>query len=170
VIQINPTTRATEPRSVLDITDRRNELAGNLSLYQELHVIEKIDQLLAEGLLAPGGRYKQVVVRVIELARSRSSRLRGPASKLNRDRGFIRDLIAQGQRQAEEFVTALGFEQQWRQRDVDAVRQFLADDVELISFAPFPERGPVRGREVHEFVERLFGRTTFPQVRAQFRA
>lgn len=155
VIQINPTARETEPRSVLDITDRRNELAGNLSLYQELHVIEKIDQLLAEGLLAPGGRYKQVVVRVIELARSRSSRLLGPASKLNRDRGFIRDLIAQGRGQAEEFLTALAFEQLWRQRDVDAVRQFLADDVELTSFAPFPERGPVRGREVHEFVERL---------------
>ena len=50
-IQINPTARATEPRSVLDITDRRNELSGNLSLYQELHVIEKIDQLLADGLL-----------------------------------------------------------------------------------------------------------------------
>jgi hypothetical protein len=33
VIQINPTARADEPRSVLDITDRRNELAGNLSLY-----------------------------------------------------------------------------------------------------------------------------------------
>ena len=87
VIQINPTTTRDEPRSVLDIADRRNELAGNLSLYQELQFIEKIDQLLAEGLLAPGGKYKQVVVRVIELARSRSSRLLGPASKLNRDPG-----------------------------------------------------------------------------------
>ena len=37
VIQINPTARADEPTTVLDIADRRNELAGNLSLYQELH-------------------------------------------------------------------------------------------------------------------------------------
>lgn len=49
VIQINPTARADEPRTVLDIADRRNELAGNLSLFQELHVIEKVDQLLADG-------------------------------------------------------------------------------------------------------------------------
>ena len=55
VIQINPTTRLTEPRSLLDIADRRNELSGNLSLYQELHVIEKIDQLLDQGVLVGGG-------------------------------------------------------------------------------------------------------------------
>ena len=51
VIQINPTARADEPKTVLDITDRRNELAGNLSLYQELHGIEVIDRLLADGQL-----------------------------------------------------------------------------------------------------------------------
>jgi NTE family protein len=51
VIQINPTARPAEPRAILDITDRRNELDGNHSLYQELHVIEKVDRLLADGLL-----------------------------------------------------------------------------------------------------------------------
>jgi NTE family protein len=167
VIQINPTTTETEPRSVLDIADRRNELAGNLSLYQELQFIEKIDQLLAEGLLATGGRYKQVVVRVIELARSRSSRLLGPASKLNRDPDFIRDLIAQGSRQAEEFLTALEFEQQWRNRDGAAVRRFLADDVELTSATPFPEHGPVQGSAAHEFVERLCRETRMDLTRKQ---
>ena len=49
VIQINPTARADEPKTVLDITDRRNELSGNLSLYQELHGIEVIDRLLRRG-------------------------------------------------------------------------------------------------------------------------
>ena len=53
VIQINPTRVDAEPRSVVEIADRRNELAGNLSLHQELHFIEKIDQLLEEGALAP---------------------------------------------------------------------------------------------------------------------
>jgi NTE family protein len=38
LIQINPAARDSEPRSVLDIADRRNELSGNLSLYQELHL------------------------------------------------------------------------------------------------------------------------------------
>ena len=71
VIQINPKERDSEPRSVVEIVDRRNELAGNLSLYQELHFIEEINRLLDAGLLAPGGRYRHVVVRVIELSRSR---------------------------------------------------------------------------------------------------
>ncbi|MDX1653697.1 MAG: patatin-like phospholipase family protein, partial [Candidatus Competibacteraceae bacterium] len=42
VIQINPSTTRQEPRSVDTILDRRNELAGNLSLEQELRFIEKI--------------------------------------------------------------------------------------------------------------------------------
>ena len=61
---------------MLDITDRRNELAGNLSLYQELHGIEVIDRLLAEGVLV-GSRYKHITVRVLEFARPPSTRLLG---------------------------------------------------------------------------------------------
>jgi NTE family protein len=154
VIQINPTARDSEPRSVLDIADRRNELSGNLSLYQELHVIEKIDQLLADGLLT-GGKYKQVIVRIIELARPLSSRLLGPASKLNRDARFIRELITQGERQAEEFLTALAFEAAWRRQDVDEVVRLLSADAELMSTAPFPERGPVRRRDMRNVVREL---------------
>ena len=90
VIQINPQQRVTEPTTLLEIADRRNELAGNLSLYQELAFIEKIDRLLESGLLNPGGKYKQVVVRVIELSRSSLPRHFGAESKLNRDPLFIR--------------------------------------------------------------------------------
>jgi NTE family protein len=39
VIQINAPERETEPTTVVEIADRRNELAGNLSLHQELHFI-----------------------------------------------------------------------------------------------------------------------------------
>src|SRR5688572_21764586 len=52
VIQINPKRWDGEPRTMVEIADRRNELAGNLSLHQELGFIEKIDQLLEEGRLA----------------------------------------------------------------------------------------------------------------------
>jgi NTE family protein len=154
VIQINPTARATEPRSVLDITDRRNELSGNLSLYQELHVIEKIDQLLADGLLI-GDRYKQVTVRIIELDRPRSSEVLGPTSKLNRDSRFIRDLMRQGEHQAEQFLTALAFERAWRRKDVDAMAGFLADGAELESIDPFPEHAGVRGQQLREVLSKL---------------
>src|SRR5215208_930293 len=147
VVQINPKELETEPRTVTEIADRRNELSGNLSLHQELHSIEKIDQLLEEGLLSREGKYKQIVVRVIELSRSRFSRSLGTASKLNRDPGFIRDLMEHGEAQAEEFLAALAFEDAWKYRDADAVMGFFAEDAELVSSAPFLEAGSYKGRE-----------------------
>jgi len=154
VIQINPTARADEPKTVLDITDRRNELSGNISLYQELHGIEVIDRLLAEGLLT-GDRYKHVTVRILEFARPLSSRLLGPTSKLNRDARFIRELMALGEQQAEEFLAVLVFERAWRARDVDAVLRVLAPDVELTSSAPFRPRDALRGAQAHAEVADL---------------
>jgi NTE family protein len=146
VVQINPKELQTEPRTVLEIVDRRNELSGNLSLYQELRSIEKIDQLLEEGLLSPEGKYKQVVVRVIELSRSRFSRSLGTASKLDRDPRFIEELMSHGEARAEEFLAALAFEDAWRSRDLEAVVSFFAEDAELVSSAPFPENGPYNGK------------------------
>jgi NTE family protein len=146
VVQINPKELETEPRTVVEIVDRRNELSGNLSLYQELHSIEKIDQLLEEGLLSPDGKYKQIVVRVIELSRSRFSRSLGTASKLNRDPRFIEDLMSHGEARAEEFLAALAFEDAWRGKDPEAVADFFAEDAELVSSTPFPGRGTYKGR------------------------
>jgi NTE family protein len=131
VIQINAPERETEPTTVVEIADRRNELAGNLSLHQELHFIEKIDELLEEGVIAPGGCYKPIMVRVIELSRSRLSAWLGPASKLNRDPAFIRELIEHGEERAEEFLAALSFERAWRAGDADAVLAHFADDAEV---------------------------------------
>jgi NTE family protein len=153
VVQINPKELETEPRTVVEIADRRNELSGNLSLYQELHSIEKIDQLLEEGLLSRDGKYKQIVVRVIELSRSRFPQSLGTASKANRDPRFIEDLMSHGEDRAEEFLAALAFEDAWRSREPDAVMGFFADDAELVSSAPFPGRGPYRGRgQIRPFV------------------
>ena len=153
VVQINPKELQTEPRTVLEIVDRRNELSGNLSLYQELRSIEKVDQLLEEGLLSPGGKYKQIVVRVIELTRSRFSRSLGTASKLNRDPGFIEELMFHGEARAEEFLAALAFEDAWRGKDPEAVADFFAEDAELVSSAPFPGCGAYKGRaRIRSFV------------------
>ncbi|HJQ28355.1 MAG TPA: patatin-like phospholipase family protein [Rubrobacter sp.] len=146
VVQINPKELQNEPRTVLEIVDRRNELSGNLSLYQELRSIEKIDQLLEEGLLSAEGKYKQIVVRVIELARSRFSRSLGTASKLNRDPRFLEDLMFHGEARAEEFLAALAFEDAWRGKDPEAVAEFFAEDAQLVSSAPFPGRGMYKGR------------------------
>jgi NTE family protein len=151
VIQINPKTRPDEPKNVVDIADRRNELSGNLSLHQELHFIEKIDQLLDQGLLASDGRYKPIVVRLIELSQSL-----GTVSKLNRDPAFIRGLMRRGEERAADFLASLAFEEAWRSRDLDAVMSFFAEDAELTSASPFPStRGLSRGIErIRAFAER----------------
>ncbi|MFL6298638.1 MAG: patatin-like phospholipase family protein, partial [Actinomycetes bacterium] len=152
VIQINPGRWDGEPRTMVEIADRRNELAGNLSLHQELGFIEKVDQLLEEGRLAADGRYKQIVVRLVELARPRLSRSLGTASKLNRDPAFIRELLAHGRARAEEFLAALAFERAWRDRDPAAVLGCVADDAELSSAPPFPDQAGLRGQRIGRFV------------------
>ena len=153
VVQINPRRWDGEPRTMVEIADRRNELSGNLSLHQELGFIEKINQLLDEGQLAAGGRYQQIVVRLIELARPRLSRSLGTASKLNRDPAFIRDLIAHSEARAAEFLAALAFETAWRRCDPGAVLARFADDAELVSEPPFPDQGRLRGRDqIGQFV------------------
>ena len=147
VIQINPSRREGEPRTMVEIADRRNELSGNLSLHQELGFIEKIDQLLEEGRLTADGRYRQIVVRLLELTRPPRSRSLGTASKLNRDPSFIRELLAHGRARAEEFLAALAFERAWRDRDPAAVLGCFADDAELSSAPPFPDQAGLRGRQ-----------------------
>ena len=52
VIQINPETSESEPKSMPDITDRRNELSGNLSLYQEIQLIMTVNKWVEEGSLS----------------------------------------------------------------------------------------------------------------------
>ena len=153
VIQINPRQRDTEPTTLAEIADRRNELSGNLSLYQELAFIEKIDQLLETGLLAAGGRYKQVVVRVIELSRSSLPGARA-ASKLNRDPLFIQNLISHGEQQAGEFLAALAFERAWADNDLAAVMERFAEDPEVVSAPPFTEHRRHRGSgSARQFVQ-----------------
>lgn len=98
IIQINPQNRSEEPMSVQDIQDRRNELAGNLSLNQELDLIEHINEFINQGYL-PESKYKRVTIRRLTMHRELDY-----ASKLDRNPSFIQDLIADGERQAEAFL------------------------------------------------------------------
>ncbi|MBV9197828.1 MAG: patatin-like phospholipase family protein [Solirubrobacterales bacterium] len=168
VIQINPTRRDVEPRTVLDIGDRRNELAGNLSLYQELHFVEKIDEWLESGVLAEDTGYKSIVVRIVELSPSRVRWSLSARSKLNRDPAFIGDLIALGRAQADEFLTALAFERAWKERNSEALLSFFADDVELMSTDPFPVAGPIRGASpVSAFIDEQLSSAIIDLTRKQ---
>jgi NTE family protein len=169
VIQINPKELDDEPRTVNQIADRRNELAGNLSLHQELQFIESVDRMIDDGLLVPGGKYKPIVVRVIELHRGGVPRSLGAVSKLNRDPDFIRDLIAHGEARAEEFLVALDFEEAWRSRDAEAVMGFFTEESELVSSTPFPRPGSYRGRRrIRPYVaDHLAGDVTLDLSRKQ---
>jgi len=100
VVQINPRTTRREPRLWADIVDRRNELAGNLSLLQELKFVDKINELVASGQLT-GGRYRRVPWDVIGIGDDHDLDL---PSKLDRSPAFLRRLITHGQRQAEAFL------------------------------------------------------------------
>lgn len=118
VVQINPNTYdggTAGPLTPDEQADRRNELAGNLSLGQELRAIDRVNRIaeqlgsvrrLPEGLAA----YKPVTVCFIRLATREDGPLaRFPldyASKLNRDPAFIDALIAEGIRAAHEAAAA----------------------------------------------------------------
>ncbi|MGH8504125.1 MAG: patatin-like phospholipase family protein [Gammaproteobacteria bacterium] len=98
VIAINPQTRKTEPKSVPEITDRRNEMAGNLSLYQEVQFIEKMNGWVKEGALART-KHNPVQIKWIEMLRELDVE-----SKLDRDPAFIQGMMAYGEEQAEAFL------------------------------------------------------------------
>ncbi|HMY49681.1 MAG TPA: patatin-like phospholipase family protein [Rhodocyclaceae bacterium] len=117
IVQINPSSYSGRaPMTPSQIDDRRNELAGNLSLGQELRSIATVNQIAAEldalraqlpaddaALRAPlFSRYKTVTVAFLPLAneddsgRPLAAYTLDHASKMNRDPAFIDALIAEG--------------------------------------------------------------------------
>jgi NTE family protein len=98
VVQINPQARSTEPRAIRDIDDRRNELAGNLSLGQELYFIQKINALRAEHE-SLARKYRHIQIRLVELG---VPDLDYP-SKLDRSPHLVEQLMASGTERATWF-------------------------------------------------------------------
>lgn len=106
VIQINPKKRSYKPTSPEDIEDRRNELAGNISLKHELHFIESlnkfIDDLPKESKYT--SKYKLIEVKPpIEMTKEDLP----VASKWKLDPQFIRDMMAYGEKEAGKFLAEL---------------------------------------------------------------
>src|SRR4051794_19320525 len=169
VLQINPNRMVPRPRepvpgdeptSVVDILDRRNALAGNLSLNQELGFIEKVNQLVEElgeddgaggkrlRLERSGRTYRPVMVRRIEM-----SLTLGASSKLDRDPTFIKGMMRYGEQRVAELFTALAFERAWAARDRDAVAGFFAEEARISLIWPSRERSSYDGGErVRDFV------------------
>jgi NTE family protein len=53
LIKINPTARAATPTKPAEIADRRNQMEGNISLFQQLRHIEMVNDMIARGAFRP---------------------------------------------------------------------------------------------------------------------
>jgi NTE family protein len=98
IIQINPSTCARIPTETHEILDRRNELAGNLSMEQELTFINMLNRAIARGGLTDP-RFRPIRVSRISLDRDLNYR-----SKLDRRSGFLDELLALGRTKARWFL------------------------------------------------------------------
>ncbi len=150
VIQINPEEIDEEPKMTAKISDRRNELAGNLSLNQELYFVRKMNELVREWgqqedggtqrLAGPKGKeYRPIKVRRIELSRPLHT-----SSKLDRSPFFIRDMMDHGDEKAAHFLETMRFQSRfeaaWEKGDMDSILRLFAKDavIRLVPPSPLP--------------------------------
>ncbi|MXV64381.1 patatin-like phospholipase family protein [Natronorubrum sp. JWXQ-INN-674] len=103
VIQINPQEREGTPTRLPEITDRRNELAGNISLNQELRTIERINEWIEDGHF-DHPEYTQTTIRRLQLRGYHHS------TKLDRDPDFLEELIEHGAQEGAAFLEGLNLE------------------------------------------------------------
>jgi NTE family protein len=110
VIQINPTRSKRLPSTTGEIIDRRNELEGNVSLMQNLELIDLVNLFLRAGalsrkVLAEAGITKMdpIDVRFICMSEEVSDRM-DLVSKLTRGSAHIHELMADGEKQGRQFL------------------------------------------------------------------
>lgn len=112
VVLVNPKTRDSIPKSPQDITDRRNELSGNLSLFSGLDYIQTMSGWIVKEY--PPMFSKEIMrekdltnrpmqVRFISMSSELVDSL-DYTSKLDRKPALINELIEDGEKQADEFV------------------------------------------------------------------
>jgi NTE family protein len=101
VIQINPQEREGEPTSLEEIADRRNELSGNISLNQELRVIERVNEWIDDGHL-PESNFTKTDIHRISMGRAYHC-----STKVDRSPAFLQELMDIGEQRAAEFQTRI---------------------------------------------------------------
>lgn len=104
VIRINPQGRATEPQATEDIKDRENEVAGNVSLNQELDFILTVNDWTKKYKDTQFATdYQPVTVRTLKMSQATAQKLRA-SSKFNRSSSYIDDLRREGSQVAEQWL------------------------------------------------------------------
>jgi NTE family protein len=100
VIRINPQERESEPRRTEDIKDRENELAGSVSLNQELDFIQIVNRWAEKYKGTPFAEdHKPITVRTIKM-REETARALSSSSKFDRFRWHIDTLRREGSEEA----------------------------------------------------------------------
>jgi NTE family protein len=110
IIQINPTKCEEVPVTPEEIVDRRNEMIGNESLFQDISKIELINKLIRKGAFAKefldNYHYKIVEIRIVQMSEELQKSL-SYATKISRDAGYINMLIHDGEQQGRSFLKSL---------------------------------------------------------------
>lgn len=124
VIKLNPTRREKIPVEVDDILDRRNELEGNVSLFQNLQIIETLNDLFLRDALKDEFLQNFHIKEPIKIPRSFAEKANKPyyipfiemsaelqnslnyESKLDRNPERIKLLIDDGKHQGKQFLEA----------------------------------------------------------------
>jgi NTE family protein len=125
VVKINPTRCARTPEDPEEIVDRRNQLAGNISLFHQLDTIAWLNDLYLKGAIDKGFVKKHNIpvpvyipksypddpdlayhIPCIEMSDELQASL-GIESKLDRSAENIGALIADGERQARDFLAKM---------------------------------------------------------------
>jgi NTE family protein len=124
VIKINPTRARRVPTAPEEIADRRNQLIGNMSLFQQLHAIDLLCELHDRGAFRPEFIDQLDLDHTVRLPRGFDEDPHRPwhipfiamspeiearvdyESKLDRNPRNIRTLMEDGERQARAFLKA----------------------------------------------------------------
>jgi NTE family protein len=113
IVQVNRSRHDSVPERPGDIINRRNHLAGNLSLQHELRLIEMLNLLIQENLLTDEVRARfgldmthTIAVRFIRMSQQLEQGLDYP-SKLSRQPEHIERLMRDGEFQAAAFLAEL---------------------------------------------------------------
>ncbi|MBX9710778.1 MAG: patatin-like phospholipase family protein [Xanthobacteraceae bacterium] len=105
VVQINPVSRTTTPRTSAEIINRLNEITFNSALISELRTMDFVNQLIDDGRLPRGtgkDQYRRLNIHRIDLG-SLGTRLAG-SSKLKTDFDFFDLLHKAGAHAAKKFL------------------------------------------------------------------
>jgi NTE family protein len=105
VVQINPVSRTTTPKTSGEIINRLNEITFNSALISELRTMDFVNQLIDDGRLPRGtgkDQYRRLNIHRIDLG-GLGTRL-AASSKMKTDYEFFEVLHRAGKRAAKKFL------------------------------------------------------------------